>query len=406
MTASLIETNSLGGTVPVVPTFQGRAQVSWSTSLFTKNTVATGGGMQCVGFVDDGLSHQLTAVMSNIAQYPYFESSGSEGNTGIFNEGLNGVNSVGINKVRVDDFGCGEVDYVGVSSTSNARIAALILSGRTLDNMAGTIVGQTVGHHSVTGLGFQPQLVLFSWWGWNQYGKPSSSSGNTGQWSFGAYDGSSQWSCGVKSAGWLSGGASRRSRFSQSAVSTAPDYGDIQAVSLDADGFTLNYVGARGYVIWQAFADPNGQFAVGTGVQGDTSITPGFQAEAVVFGHSGTTALDTNQGGNVEALGGCDGLLNQHSGFAKGTGGFTPGYRYWSDTAISITRANTIGPSPPTVTGQASVTAFNPTTVDLSWNVDNGDNVLFGWVAFKASSAAGYEGCGGVPQQIYRWLKR
>ncbi len=408
MTVALVETTAAGGTVPFSPTFKGRAQVSWANNCGSKGTVIASPeyGAQTVGFVDDGAVDQFASAIGMAIQFPFFEASNSAGINDGFNLGGPGHGSINTDVLSVDDFGCGDVDYVSGSVHGTDIVAALILSGNTLETKAGVIPGQpTSGHVSVTGLGFRPELVLFSWWGTGRFNVDAID--NTGKFSFGAYDGTNQWSAGGVSGVYLTSGADRASRFSASAVSTAPGFPDVQAVSLDADGFTVNYVGSRGFVIWEAFADTNGQFACGTGVEGDTSIPVGFAAEAVMMGTAGVTSLDTDVSGCSLGIGGSDSQLNQLAGWGASSSLSTSGNRrYMNDSVFATSKAGLAVPIPPINSAEAVATAFNPTTVDLNWTVGGSGGVRFGWVGFRCSSAAGYEGCGGTPQQIYRWLKR
>lgn len=391
MTAILLSTDSTTQTFPQgTPTMKGRALIAYG------NGSGVGGPTDSNGFCSIGFRDETDGVFSACGfnyQYISFEQSGSGGlGPGPdFYANLGSEVGVFINRLGLSSYQCGELDLVSLGLAGGDMEGLGLLSGITLESKVGWTQSFGTGPVTVTGLGFAPNLVLFSSFGRNYFGAPPVIPGERGALSFGAYDGTNQWVAAAQSGGWLSGGT-RYSTFSESFVVATPYQSNVSAVSLDADGFTLNWAGANdSVVLWQAFYDPAGQWKVGTGVEGDTSITTGFPAELVLFGNSGVSSLDTLGVGCSVGIGGADDQLHQYSGFGAG-GSTTQNRKYWDDThAISVSYA--AGGGVPALDAQAQVTAVNPTTVGLNWTTTGGGGARFGWVAMKTSKGPGFAGC-------------
>jgi hypothetical protein len=420
MTAQLIECDTFTQVaIQAAPLFKGRSLLSWGNGMSTHGIVehgnggkpdATFAGGQHNGWCDDGAANQFANSMGWSYQYPFFENSGSAADDEAFTTVLESVNGILVQRQFVNAFGCGSVDLhkLGFNPSVNLN-ANLLLSGKTLSSMAGYLSDQAGGGNvSVTGLGFRPKLMLFSFSGWPQFDVPVSFIGEQAYWAYGAADGTNQWSVSASSGGWLTGG-DRHVKMKDGVVICNPAFAggvvDVTLVSFDADGFTVNYGGAfPSYVTWIALDDVDGEFAVGIGTEGDSSITPGFQAEAAIFANCGQT---TTSGASIAAatmgVGGSDDALRQAAGFAAGEG-FRQNAKYWQNSAIAIHKAATGFPWD--LSAEAYATSFGPTTVGLNWTTGGSGGVKFGWVAVKTSPGPGFDGCGGPIGQIYRWLKR
>lgn len=403
MTALLLEADSTTQTIAQgVPTMKGRALIGFGNSLASHGSVSGTPGMQSVGWNDETVPNGEFSAVGFQYQYPHFEQSGSGMETGPdFLAYLASQVGVFTQNIGVSAYGCGELGIVNHFLPSSELEGLLLLSGKTLQTKSGYTTFGGTGAHAVAGIGFQPDLILFSYVGHNYFGDPPVSFGDVSVLSFGAADGTNQWAACATSAGYLVGG-SRRSRFSSSNVVIDANSNPVSLTSLDADGFTLNYAGANPNIIqYIAIYDPDGQFAVGSGAEGDASVAPGFKPDAVVFGNSGTTAADSNQAGCSIGIGACDNQLNQYAGWAAASSAdVRHNGRYWNTSAIPMCKHPG---AVPVLDAEASVTSFNATTVDLNWTTGGAGGMLFGWVAIRTSTGPGFDGCGGFLGQIYRY---
>lgn len=402
MTAILIEANSYTQSVAQgTPTMKGRALITFGNALSSHGTVVQPvAGCESVGFRDE--TDGVFSAVGFQYQFIHTEQSGSGGMGPGADIYANLESEVGvfINRLGLANYACGELELYSRGNPGGDYEGLALLSGITLETKVGSTQYGGTGDLAITGVGFQPDLVLFSGFGRTYYGEPPIVIGERGGFCFGAADGTNQWVASAQSGGWISGGT-RYSEFSDSNVWGTPYGAMVSFVSLDSDGFTLNFPSAiSDYVQWIAIRDPDGQFAVGTGTEGDTSITTGFTPEMMLFGNSGTDTLDTLQEGCSAGVGGCDDQLHQYSGFGAG-GATVENAKYWNTSAISMSTHTT---SVPALNAEASVTAFNATTVDLDWTTGGGAGMLFGWVALSTSVGPGYGRCP-FAQQIYRLIK-
>ncbi len=412
MTAVLLQANSFSQTIAQgIPKMKGRALIAFGNEnpaygISTQPSIAKRRGNETFGMRCEAAAQYAAVVYST--QFPYFEASagGCEAAPGgvveDFYATLAGQSSIFTNQIHVGFFGCGELNIIQRDNPSVNLEGLLLLSGNTLETETGYIQTAASGDISVTGLAMgRPDLVLFSYFGRTEFGEPPIEFGERGTFSLGAFDGTNQWATGAQSGSYIVGGP-RLSRASQTAVVVDPTNIDISAVSLDADGFTVNYPATNHSVIvqWYAIKDPGGFFKCGMGVEGDTSINAGFAPDCVVFANSGTTALNSNQGGCSVGVGACDSLLRQWSGWGAG-GGINLESSYWTPSAISMALHPGSGPS--SNTAEAVVTSMGASP-SLNWITGGGTGMLFGWVAMRPSDATGFDGCGFTPQ-IYRWVQ-
>ncbi len=406
MTATLLETNSFTGDVSTGdPRYIARAAITYGYSSYTHGVVSSNGGGFGFGFQDEALNREaLSAGFSR--QYPFFESSVSTGDNGASYSNDLSVNSPQGQRVYISDYECASIHKHGLNLQGPDRVGMLILGGRTLNSHVGYSNPAGSGTFSVTGLTFQPDLVLYAWVNQKAFGGNGPTNDQLAC-AMGAFDGTNQWSMAARTDFWLTWpfANGRASRFSNSQIAcniNTPTYAQIEAVSLNADGFTLNYLnpGDNYILMWHAIGDTGGQFAVGVGTEGDTSISPGFAPNAVLFGNSGCTAFNTTQGGGVMGWGVVDDQLNQFAGWQAGGQGSVNNTRCYGDVAAIAMSLHRNGI--PTNDAQATCTSMGASPA-LNWTVGGGGGMKFGWIAIKTSSGAGYLGCGGIGQ-IYRWI--
>lgn len=288
-------------------------------------------------------------------------------------------------------FQCGHVNLAnGGGGTSSLLAGMHFFGGDTLQTSSGSFVNSGgAGNISVTGLGFQPQLVLFTFFGQNYFGDPQVTFGDHSAICIGASDGSSQWCASTKGAIYLSGVGHRNSVFSSSHVVVDMDrLVNTTFVSMNGDGFTVNFDGATDAIhMYMAFGDVGGNFAVGVGSAGDGSISPGFEAETIFTANCGTTTNDVILPGGSMGTGsaGNDDSLRQWAGWGAGSSATLNSQKYWNTSAIACSIP--VNSGAPAQDAEASVTGFGATSVSLNWTSGGGTGIKFGWVAFKTSDS-------------------
>ncbi len=301
-------------------------------------------------------------------------------------------------------YDCGEFD-VQTGSVNGNYIGLFILGGRTLETAVGEGTFSGTGTHAITGLGFQPGLILMGGTGHNTHGGHGAGSGGADfQTGLGAADAHGNQFAIAAGAIWNASTTGRKGQTVDDAcfVQVYPGFMKADLVSMDADGFTLNvstYYGAQ-YFWWMAFSDAGGDFAVGTFTEGDASITPGFTPEAIMFASGGHDALATDQFGIALAYGGASSEGNMFAGYAQAAAANAVSARSWSTKALSWLPH-------PTSTGfvtecEAEVSSWG-STCNLNWTLLGARSLIGGYVAFKTSEGRGYAGCGNIFRpQIYR----
>jgi hypothetical protein len=403
------------------PTMKGRALIAWGNGgLFGEIGVVAnnpagifsdGGENQSFGFHAEN-AETFSAI--GLTHNSIFDASSSAGDQGFFYGTYDSIAAAIFEKEHVVDFGCGVVE-IDTSPFEEPDIAngIIILSSGSMQTMVGAISGSaSAGNVAVTGLGFQPDLIFFGRFGHSFFGDPGVHLLDVGLISIGAADGhGNQWAFGCEAIPYQAPGSAHRFRSSNCSASKVAIRQDpfpyVSHVSMDPDGFTLNWSAADTDIIeYWAISDPAGEFKVGMGFDGDASFTPGFRADAVVFATSGTTVLDLNQAYMMIGMGGSDNQLNQMSGWA-GASLLDNNHQahYWNTSAISLTHAFDRGAPLTGGVTEAHTTAFNATTVDLSWTNVVGTR-YFGWAAMKTGLGPGFDGCGGFTPGLLRWTKR
>ncbi len=328
---------------------------------------------------------------------------------------IGGATSVFTGSQGIDVYDCGGVDIT--SGIPAGVYNLMLLSGNTLVSNSGQIDATLGGGVSVTGVGFQPDLILVMSAAKPFNQGPYPSWGQVGGFCFGAADASlNQWAVSTKGSGYIvGGGGDRTSRITDSYCGLTISHNGPLAViasfsltSMDADGFTINVDNPTDNLFYFiAIADPGGHFKVGTGTAGDASLATGGLSEALLFGSVGATSFDADTPSPVIAMGAATMLDGrERSGWASALPSgwhFEACSQYKDEAAISLALA--AGSRATVNDDTAHIAAWNPTTVDLNWTAGGGSGIKFGWVSIATSSSAGYAGCGYLPQ-IYRWLKK
>ena len=182
------------------------------------------------------------------------------------------------------------------NTISGADISYLGLSGSDVNGAtAGNFASATAtGNQAITGVGFQPNLVLFI----TNLQTVSGVANNNSCFSFGATDGTNQWACGIGLQNAQATMNNRRAFYNNRCI-LVPSAGantiahDAVITSFDADGFTVNWQTAPGaaYIIgYLALSVTNakvGTFnqATSTGNQATTGV--GFTPSALILGSAG-----------------------------------------------------------------------------------------------------------------------
>jgi hypothetical protein len=404
MTSSLLEEAADTHSIDTgSPRYLTKAVITFGHQLPTHGVVGGTFGQAGCGF--QAGTDYFAAGAGMARQAPFFEASGSAVDNAECYVNYESILSILINGFYVQNFKCGRIDIRAVTPIATGSLEGIInLGGKTLKAKAGAFKTSGVtGPHSEVGIGFQPQLLLMASAGQGFFGDLGVGGIQRGTLTYGAFDGVNQWGVCYQSGSYLTGGT-RISRFSASEM--APFHylgGRISGTSLDSDGFTVNYTSSNGfYLIYIALADVDGEFAVGTGVAGDTSIATGFAVdpEVMMFANAGVASLDTTENGASLGFGGCDAALTQAAGWGAGSNANNGDNRsYWQNSAI----AAALHPASalPSTAAEASVTAWG-TSPTLNWTTGGGSGIRFGWVAMRTSEGVGFGGCGTEPW-VYRY---
>lgn len=384
------------------PDFKGRALLSYGFSNDThgvvKIFVPTNSGAMGWGGRDEtdavacGFGYDITRIGS-------LETGGSNlsspGETDFYRVSSS---SIATRRESLDFYGCGEIG-IDVDLGGSEYNGLFVMGGTTLQTKVGSGSFTGTGPNSITGVGFRPDLVLMGVSGHTFYGSQNANV-HPFNMSYGACDADlNQFACSIGSH-YLSGTSGRNSRSINDGcfLQVRPSLMKGTLTSMDADGFTIDvntYSGAQLFW-WMALKDVNGQFSVGTMESNDSSFSPGFEPEAVMLASSQNTAWDTNQLGGTISLGGMS-PDEECSGWLSGRAGNLRTCSYWNTSALAVTDGLD-------VKAEAFMSSWG-STIGLNW-VGSYAGRKIGWVAMKTSHGPGFDGCGGSPQQIYRWLHR
>jgi hypothetical protein len=278
---------------------------------------------------------------------------------------------------------------------SGQYVGGIVLTSDTMEAQSGYFnLASGGGNVVVTGVGFQPDLVLIlaNYPNNNTWQNVMTTLGAYGgHWMhFGAASGSAadEQFCVCEWSDYLAvapAGCDGVGKFTSGAVSVGINGTVVthqaELLSMDADGFTLSQsVAPPGNVqmAYLAMREPNGFFKVGVGTQpaaGGLYATTGVGGEPT-FVMFATEGKDTE---NIEAymqlsLGGSDGV-DQSSSFA---GSLTP-----RKSRFSQSQCLQMCEGDETVYATANFDSLNADGFTLDWTVNQGDARLYGWIAGK-----------------------
>lgn len=285
-------------------------------------------------------------------------------------------------------------------------MGGLSLGGTQLRSFGGSFNLGAPGTITVTGVGFQPQVLLFLWQKAPTYNVGTFDYAGAG-FGFGAASSSSaanQFSHFQKSD-YLGGAGSSAGSVHQNDYCIVTHYDSAtinarcQLASLDPDGFTLTQTGnADSRLIgFLALSDAGGQFHVGQGTQrttlGTQSFTaPGFTPDILMFGHGNVNTSGTVYNGfGGWHIGACD--VDSQASMISG---------YWFGNRLAASAVSwATGLGAPVVAGEAVLSSLDTNGFTLNYTTTDGVARPFGYIAMKPGSG----GCDSPPCQapgIYR----
>lgn len=406
MTAVLRETTCVDQTLSYAPpTFQARAILAYGHDASSYGKTFGSGQFGSAGWgfqtETDGVWEAASFGITGAGSLET-GSSGFEGPGGQFFSGNGGGTPTGT--LNNPTFNCGELDFTANLDTST-YCGLILMGGNTLETACGAQQFSGTGTVAITGVGFQPDLILMSGSGHGFTGGGGANPGPVNG-SFGAADANLNQFAVAAGSSWNTGTAGRIGRTVNDGcfLQVKANVVKCELLSMDSDGFTIDVTGTPSseYFFWVAIRDPNGNFAVGTMTEGDASIAPGFTPEALFFASAGNSSYGSSEGGCGLAYGGASSDGTNSSGWQSAANGNVLSARYWSNTtALSWIKHPTGGG---VVSEAEAVVASWGSTTNLTWTTGPGANTIRGgWVAMQTSEGAGYNGCGvtWIPQ-IYR----
>lgn len=312
-------------------------------------------------------------------------------------------------QLRDPSFGCGSLAMLASLATVDYA-GLMIFGGRTLQTAVGDLTFAGTGNTVVTGLPFQPQLLLIGGTGKTTRGGHAASSGGF-QNSFGAADAHGNQFAVAGGSIWNVSTGNRRVRTINNGCVLQVQPGNTvgSLVSFDPTGFTINISAYNGpeFFWWMVFGDTGGDFSVGTFTAGAASITPGFTPDSLFFAGAGNTVYGANEAGIGLAYGaasnpGLDPGAVARSGWMNAASANVLSSRYWRQGALSWIRHPTGGGF--VSEAEADVSSWG-STCNLNWTKLTASVLKGGYVAFKTSKGPGWSGCGGtfLPQIYRRW---
>lgn len=335
-----------------------------------------------------------------------------------FSSGYNSLDNVGTSDITRYNSSTNIINTLDAGATTNALIAPLTaftnsgftlnwttldtaspllnylaLGGQDITNVySGSVALNTsTGNQSVTGVGFQPDIVIFS----GTIHASFAAQQNASQYFFGAIDASgNQWSVTQKSQ-HSSAAANTNRAFSDQAhvimTQTAADnFAHKQSyVSMDSDGFTFNIGTAVGLAsIVEFLAIKGGSWKVGTDTQKTSTGTKattgiGFTPKGVIFGSVGDTGTDAVATNARLSLGFSTGASNNVAIWTGDEDAADPmvANSYMTNSAAIV--AATAGTSAtPTVAALGKIDSFSSGTFTIDWTTADATARRFGYIAF------------------------
>lgn len=281
-------------------------------------------------------------------------------------------------------------------TTTSPKYNYLALGGSDLSNakVGSFSANVSTGNQSVTGLGFQPDIVFL----FVTLQTAAGSSNNNSQYCFGVMHSSGQWVMGGKAQ--QNQATMNTSRFFQNdrcaivQATVANTYvWEASYVSMDSDGFTINIVTTDGSAFLIGYlAIKGGQWKVGTDTQktstGTKDITGiGFTPSGAIFGSvCGTTTAGANDHYRM-SFGVSTGTSNNTALFA---GDQDAAANAIASTIMSSTKCLVMGTengATPTTNAEAAVSAMSNGTLTLNWTTADATARVFGYVIWGDNAA-------------------
>lgn len=283
----------------------------------------------------------------------------------------------------------------GAMTTTSPKVNYLAIGGADITNaIAGTFASNTsTGNQSVTGLGFQPDIVfLFA-----TLQTVGGVANNNSQYGFGVMTASAQWACTVK--GQNSQATMNNSRaFSNARCLILPNtttntlFQEMSFVSMDSGGFTVNIDTAGGSAILIGYlAIKGGQWKVGTETQktstGTKSTTGvGFTPKGLIL----ASVCDTQTSGTADSSRLCVGFSTGASNNVSLWTGDTDNVAdAIADTIMSDSKCIVMATEgTPTTNAEANIDSLDGDGFTLNWTTADATARVFGYVAFGDNAGA------------------
>ncbi len=294
-------------------------------------------------------------------------------------------------------------------------VATLALGGDDISSAAGSFSWPgAAGDVAVTGVGFEPQLVMFLWSKTDTYNRPYTfGDANGSSFGFGAAsstDSAEQFCCYTESQGGDAGQSTHLSGSCCFAQGTGMNTASL--ASMDADGFTLTFTGddtgnplviSPRLIGWIALRNDGpvydaGGFKVGndivpgsTGTVGYTGC--GFEPDQVIIAHGNTSAQDTvAEAGGAWGVGMFDQTLQASIINGENLIPFNNySARRMNTTAVAFAAYQTT-----TINAEASAVSLDADGFTLDWTDVTAPGKPFGWFAMRTSGGNFNGSCGAV----------
>lgn len=289
-----------------------------------------------------------------------------------------------------------------VNTLPDALLNYITFGGTDITNvLSGSFASNTTtGNQAVTGLGFQPDLVIL----FATLQTASGQSNNHSQYTFGVMDAAgNQWSMTQKIRNAQATMATTRAFANdkcfvmQATTSSSAVFQDMAFVSMDSDGFTVNITKAGGSAILIGYlAIKGGQWKVGTDTQKTSTGTKattgiGFTPSLVMFGATG----QLNAGVTTDARL-CFGATDGTRSIAQWTGGRNGSADSICNTILSASKCLIMAQegtsATPTIQAEAQISSLDSDGFTLNWTTADSNARIFGYIALGANATpAGYQ---------------
>lgn len=306
------------------------------------------------------------------------------------------------------------LDADGFTLNWNLTVAGRViryvaLGGDVASAQAGTFNSNAgTGNQAVTGVGFQPKLVLFITSRTSTTANGVTTSGNHGMCLGAAKSSTERWAVSARYAdNAAAGDVVQITADNRCFINGLPGlFVDADFVSMDADGFTVNITTAGGQVgvSYLALGGADLQVALGTESQKTSTGTKaktgvGFQPEALpILRGSGATALNTTTDHVAIFTGSAPSVAAQAVCGIGETDAADPTVA--KRRAEAAAAALYISGSTPTVNARAELDSLDADGFTLDWTTADATARLFAFVAMRGASAAG--GAIAAKQDYYR----